>query len=76
MNFVKNGTHTESCFPFVSGDGKNIPECPTTCADGSKFKRYYSQNAYKTDLLVTQKNFYDYIALIIDIYIIKARLFL
>ena len=35
MNLVKNGTLTEQCFPFASGDGTTMPECPTTCKDGS-----------------------------------------
>ena len=46
MNLVKNGTVTESCFPYASADGKTIPECPNKCVDGSEFKKYYSQNAY------------------------------
>ena len=46
MNLVKNGTVTESCFPYASADGKTIPECPNQCADGTEYKRYYSQNAY------------------------------
>ena len=72
MNLVKNGTLTEQCFPFASGDGKNMPECPTTCKDGSEPKKYYSQNAYKTEGKISQDNYYDIIALIIDVLINKG----
>ena len=65
LNLVKNGTVTEQCFPFVSSDGKTIPECPTTCQDGSEFKKYYAQNAYVASNF-NQKNFYDLVILIMD----------
>ena len=29
LNLIRNGTVTESCFPFASGDGKTIPQCPS-----------------------------------------------
>ena len=69
MNLIKNGTVTEECFPFISGDGETIPECPTTCKDGSEPKKYYSQNAFTTDYFDIRQNFYDIITLIIDILI-------
>ena len=47
LNLVKNGTVTEGCFPYASYDGEYIPECPTTCKDGSEYKKYYSQNSYR-----------------------------
>ena len=69
LNLIKNGTVTEECFPFVSGDGKTIPKCPTKCVDGTEIKKYYSQNAYTTNYLDIRTNFYDIITLIIDILI-------
>ena len=65
MNLVKNGTVTESCFPYVSTDATTIPDCPNTCKDGSEFKKYYSQNAYNADS-TKQENFYDLVILVMD----------
>ena len=66
LNLVKNGTLTEGCLPFSSGDGVTIEECPTTCKDGSEFKKYYSQNAYMTEDYYSQANFYDIVTLMFD----------
>ena len=71
MNLVKNGTLTEGCLPFSSADGISIEECPTTCKDGSEFKRYYSQNAYLTEDYLDEDSFYDIVALIMDQLIFK-----
>ena len=57
LNLVKNGTVTEQCFPFSSGGG-TVPKCPTECQDGTEFKKYYSQNAYRA-YNSDQDNFYD-----------------
>ena len=65
MNLVKNGTVTESCFPYSSADGKTIPECPNKCVDGSEFKKYYSQNAYNVDNN-NQANFNNFVILTMD----------
>ena len=62
-----NGTVTEQCLPFSSGGGQITAECPKeTCQDGSKVKRYFSQNAYSTGYFVTKNNYYDVVTLIID----------
>ena len=66
MNLVKNGTLTEGCLPFSSGDGISMEECPTSCKDGSEFKRYYSQNAYITEDYYSKDTFYEIVALIMD----------
>ena len=66
MNLIKNGTVTEGCLPFSSGDGRVVDECPTSCKDGSQFKKYYSQNAYLTEDYYSQDNFYDIVILIMD----------
>ena len=66
MNLVKNGTVTEGCLPFSSGDGVSIEDCPTKCKDGSEFKKYYSQNAYITEDYYSEDTFYDIVALIMD----------
>ena len=65
LNLVKNGSLTESCFPYASSDGKTMPECPTKCADGSEYKKYYSQNAYQVDNY-SQEKFYDFVILVMD----------
>ena len=66
MNLIKNGTVTEGCLPFSSGDGKTIEECPTTCKDGSTFRKYYAQNAYMTEDYYSKDTFYEIVALIMD----------
>ena len=65
LNLVKNGTVTEGCLPYKSGDGKTIPECPTTCKDGTEYKRYYAQNAYLAQNN-RQADFYDLVIMIMD----------
>ncbi len=64
LNLVRNGSLTEQCFPYKSSDGKTIPKCPTTCEDGSEFKKYYAQNAYR--VLSTQQNFNELVILVMD----------
>ena len=64
LNLVKNGTLTEQCFPYKSSDGKTVPECPTTCEDGSEYKKYYAQNAY--NIINSQENFKDIVIMIMD----------
>ena len=71
LNLIKNGTVTEQCLPYTSGS-KLIEECPAKCKDGSDIKRYYSQNAYTTDGLVTETSYYDIVTLIIDQLISKG----
>ena len=66
LNLVKNGTLTEGCLPFSSGDGSTIEPCPTTCKDGSEFKKYYAQNAYMTRNYYTQDTFYEIVTLMFD----------
>ena len=66
LNLVKNGTVTEGCLPFSSADGITIEDCPTSCKDGSKFKKYYSQNAYMTLDYYSEETFYEIITLIFD----------
>ena len=66
LNLVKNGTRTEECFPYTSGD-VSIPECPEKCVDESvTYKRYYAQNVYSTEDFLNENNFYDIVALIMD----------
>ena len=66
LNLIKNGTLTEGCLPFSSSDGKTIESCPTSCKDGSEYKKYYAQNAYTTSDYYDDETFYDIILLIID----------
>ena len=67
LNLVKNGTISESCFPYVSDDGNNIPQCPTKCnKETDVFKKYFAKNAYAMDTVKTTKDLYNVIAIIID----------
>ena len=74
MNLIKNGTVTEGCLPFSSGDGLIKDECPTTCKDGSTFKKYYAQNAYMTQDYYSKDTFYEIVALMMDQLINKGPL--
>jgi len=66
LNLVKNGTLTEQCFPYVSGDGKTLPKCPSKCNNESiEFKKYHSQNAYHINNF-DQSNFNDVVLLVMD----------
>ena len=66
LNLIKNGTLTEGCLPFSSMDGKTIEPCPTSCKDGSEYKKYYAQNAYSTQDYYSEDTFYEIVTLIID----------
>ena len=66
MNLVKNGTVTEGCLPFSSGDGRVVDECPTSCKDGSEYKKYFSQNLYETQDYYSERYFYDIVTLIME----------
>ena len=66
LNLVKNGTLTEECFPYASGDGKTIPQCPSKCVDDSiEFKKYHAQNAYYVSNQ-NQENFKNVVMIIMD----------
>ena len=66
LHLVKNGTVTEECLPFSSGDGITIEECPAKCKDGSDLKKYYAQNAYMTQDYYSKDTLYDIILIIMD----------
>ena len=66
FNLVKNGTVTEECFPYSSGDGTTIESCPTQCKNGEDIVKYYAKNAYTTSEDYSQENFYDIVKVIID----------
>ena len=66
MNLVKNGTVTEGCLPFSSGDGITIEQCPSRCKDGSTYRKYYGQNAYMTQDYYSQETFLEIVPLIMD----------
>ena len=65
LNLIKNGTVTEKCLPFISGNGY-IPFCPDYCQDGSEFKLYKAKNAYFTGDSYNEENFYNVVAVIMD----------
>ena len=66
LNLIKNGTLTEGCLPFSSIDGVTMEECPTSCKDGSEFKKYYAQNAYTTQDYYSIETFEEIVILIMD----------
>ena len=71
LSLIKNGTITEECLPFSSGDEK-IEDCPiNTCKNPDvEYKKYFAKNAYYIE--INQNNFYDVTALIIDQLITKG----
>ena len=66
FNLVKNGTVTENCLPYSSGDGKVNEECPTKCKDGSAYKKYYGKNGFSTFYQYSKENYYDIVQVIIN----------
>ena len=63
---VKNGTVTETCMPYSSGDGYTIEKCPSKCKNGEEFKKYYSKNSCSTTFEYNKENYYDVVTLIMD----------
>ena len=39
----KNGIATDTCEPYVSGNG-SVPSCPSKCRDGSSITRYHCKS--------------------------------
>ena len=66
FNLIKNGTVTEKCFPYTSGDGKVVDECPTKCKDGSEYKKYYGKNGFSTFYDYSEENYYDIVQILIN----------
>ena len=68
MNLIKNGTVTESCFPYTSGKNGSVEKCIDQCKDETEeYKKYYAQNMYTTEGTAINKNtFLDIVTLIID----------
>ena len=67
MNLIKNGTVTESCFPYTSGVNGSIEDCISECKNETEeYKKYYAQNVYMTEDYLSQDTHLDIIALIID----------
>ena len=62
---VKNGTVTESCMPYASGN-LTVEQCITKCKNNEEMKLFYSKNAYSTLDNYDEENYYDIIAIIID----------
>lgn len=72
LSLIKNGTITEECLPFSSGD-EIIEECPVnnTCKNPSvPYIKYYAKNAYSIG--ITENNFYDVTAIIMDQLVTKG----
>jgi cathepsin B len=42
---TKTGIVTQSCFPYVSGDG-HVPPCPTSCTGSGTFKKYHAKDPH------------------------------
>ena len=67
LDLIKNGTISESCFPYVSGDDQTIPSCPSKCQnDDEPFKKYFAKNAYAIDPVQSTEDLYKVIAIIMD----------
>ena len=66
MDLVKNGTVTEGCLPYSSGEGTVVDKCPSSCKDGSQFEKYYSQNAYMTEDYYSEDTFYEIVTIMMD----------
>ena len=66
FNLVKNGTVTEECLPYSSGDGKIVDECPIKCKNGEDIIKYHSTNGYSTKDDYCKENYYDIVTVIID----------
>jgi hypothetical protein len=63
---VTHGTVTEQCFPYSSGNGTIVDECPSECKNNEEFKIYYAKNAYSTQLDYYNGDYYDIVTLILD----------
>ena len=64
LSLIINGTLTEECFPYTSGNG-DIEECPKTCkVPNVEYKKYYAKNAYTVQL--DKYNIYDVTTIIMD----------
>lgn len=66
FNLVKNGTVTEQCFPYSSGNGNVKEDCPTKCKDDSEYVKYYGKNGFSTLYDLTNDNYYDIVEIIIN----------
>ena len=66
LHLIKNGTVTEECLPFQSGDGETMPKCPTTCQDGSEYIKYYGKDIFSSIFYYSANNFYAIVAIILD----------
>ena len=77
MNLIKNGTVTESCFPYTSGKDGSVEKCIDQCKNETEeYKKYYAQNMYTTeDIARNSSNFLDLVTLIIDELITKGPLY-
>ena len=62
---VKNGTVTESCMPYASGN-LTVEQCITKCKNNEEMKLFYSKNAYSTLDNYDEENYYNIVAIIID----------
>ena len=65
LDLIVNGTVTEECFPFSSGN-KSIPACIDKCKNNETMIKYKAKNAYLTRDYYSEDTFYDIVALIMD----------
>ena len=72
LSLIKNGTITEQCLPYSSGN-KTVEKCPETCKNPNvEYKKYKASNAYFAEVDIN--NFYDVTAIAIDQLITKGPL--
>ncbi|KAH7816663.1 putative cathepsin B6 cysteine protease [Monocercomonoides exilis] len=53
MRFLDSGIPSESCFPYVSNDGR-VPQCPSKCVNGGNFTKYRASD-YSTSSKEVEK---------------------
>ena len=62
---AKNGTVTESCMPYTSGN-LAIEQCITKCKNKEEMKLFYSKNTFTTGNYYDEEDYYDIVAIIVD----------
>ena len=66
LHLVRNGTVTEQCIEFSSGN-QIVEQCRTSCKNPEiKYEKYYAKNVYTTKEKISETNFYNVVMLIMD----------
>lgn len=67
LHLVRNGTVTEQCIEYSSGE-QFIEQCRTTCKNPNiKYEKYYAKSAFQIMVnYVDETNFYEIVKIIMD----------